>query len=358
MEIHVTENAINSLEVGLEFYNKFLVNLNSIDISVYHFGNLKFAVVAIQNAIELLSKSILLDVNELIVFKVDIDNDPVVCNMLRMQFEEKKRKAHLAYNAVFSNNNYKTIEYSRCILLIRKIFDGEIKDENYNTLRSLGEYRNTLTHLGYASIYEWYKILVVLNKTLELILKFYMGNISNSKKYFSENNIEEINKTLKKSKQALPDLWLASNETILEDINKKLDDYFEDSAKINEIKQISEYGFYESIDFIYSNKGKNITLSWNFKYSYLNESIIIIDNTMLIVGFISIDNENLKYIRDEHNLPTKLNEVGINVPKEAIKFEEDKMYNFKSKRITSIIKCEAKTANILIEMYLKKQDLY
>ena len=27
MEIHVIENAVNSLEVGLDFYNKFLNNL-------------------------------------------------------------------------------------------------------------------------------------------------------------------------------------------------------------------------------------------------------------------------------------------------------------------------------------------
>ncbi|WP_142414229.1 hypothetical protein [Hathewaya massiliensis] len=38
MEIHVTENAVNSLEVGLDFYNRFLDNLDSLDISVSHFG--------------------------------------------------------------------------------------------------------------------------------------------------------------------------------------------------------------------------------------------------------------------------------------------------------------------------------
>ena len=92
MEIHVTDNAINSLEVGLEFYNKFLDNSDNIDISVSHFGNLKFTVVGIHNAIELLTKSILLDINELIVFKVDIDNDPELCYMLKNQFEKNVEK--------------------------------------------------------------------------------------------------------------------------------------------------------------------------------------------------------------------------------------------------------------------------
>lgn len=69
--------------------------------------------VAIQNAVELLSKSILLDVNELIVFNLDIESDSAVCTMLRNQFYKKRKKAHIAYNAVFSNNNYKTIDYSK-----------------------------------------------------------------------------------------------------------------------------------------------------------------------------------------------------------------------------------------------------
>ncbi|NYC47940.1 hypothetical protein DE171_000330 [Clostridium beijerinckii] len=58
MEIHVIDNAINSLEVGLEFYNKFLDNLDNLDISVSHFGNLKFAVISFHNAVELLTKGV------------------------------------------------------------------------------------------------------------------------------------------------------------------------------------------------------------------------------------------------------------------------------------------------------------
>lgn len=50
--------------------------------------------VAIQNAVELLSKSILLDVNELIVFNLDIESDSAVCTMLRNQFH-KNVKRHI-----------------------------------------------------------------------------------------------------------------------------------------------------------------------------------------------------------------------------------------------------------------------
>ena len=352
MEIHVTENAVNSLEVGLDFYNRFIDNLDSFDISVSHFGNLKFSVVAIQNSIELLSKSILLDVNEMIVFNLNIESDPALCDMLRAQFYKKRKKAHIAYNAVFSKGNYKTIEYSKCILLILKIFKDKISQDNYSTLELLGEYRNTLTHLGYASIFEWYKILVVLNKTLKLILEFYIDNINNSDRYFSKELIDLIKKTLLKSEEELPELWLASNEAILEGVNNKLDNYFDSNIEIDEINQDTEYGFYESIAFRCKYKGEDINLKWFFKYSYLNEAIIIIDENNYIVCFIGIYDENLKYMKDENDLPTELDEIGINIPKNIIEYQDDIIYNFKSKNLTSKIEYDEKRINILINMYL------
>ncbi|RMC97791.1 hypothetical protein D9O40_14265 [Clostridium autoethanogenum] len=351
MEIHVIENAVNSLEVGLDFYNKFLDNIDNLDISVSHFGNLKFTVVAIQNAVELLSKSILLDVNELIVFNLDIENDPVVCNMLRDQFYKKHKKANIAYNAVFSRNDYKTIEYSKCISLIMKIFNNKINQKNYNTLSLLGEYRNTLTHLGYASTFEWYKILIVLNETLKLILKFYIENINNFDRYFSNETIELIKVTLEKSDKILPDLWVASNDPILEDINSKLDNYFSNGINIDEIKQDKVYGFYESIIFKYK---EDVNLKWIFKYSYLNEAIIITDENNRIVCFISLDDENLKYKKDDNNIPTELEKMDIYIPKKLLKYGQDIKYDIKSRNFASKIECE-ENANVgtLINMYLK-----
>ena len=117
MEIHVNENALNSLEVGLGFYNKFLNNLDNVDISIAHFGNLKFSVIAIHSSIELFTKAILLDINEFLVFKTEVENDDILCHLLREQYYTKKRKANIAYHAVFTENSYKTIDYAKCIIL-------------------------------------------------------------------------------------------------------------------------------------------------------------------------------------------------------------------------------------------------
>lgn len=127
--------------------------------------------------------------------------------------------------------------------------------------------------------------MVVLNDTLELIMEFYIKNITDSNRYFSSKITNLIRDTLIKSDKVLPELWMASNEAILNDINIMLDHYFENSSIIEEIKQDDEYEFYEIIAFNYR-EYNNLKLI--FKYSYLNEAIIIIDQNSKIVCYINI----------------------------------------------------------------------
>lgn len=356
MEIHVIDNAINSLEVGLEFYNSFLDNLDNLDVSVTHFGNLKFAVISLHNAVELLTKSILLEVNEFLVFKTDIENDESLCEILQQQFYKKKRKANIAYHAVFSQNHYKTIEYGKSIILLQKIFKDKISKRDYEVLDFLAEYRNSLTHLGYASAFEWYKILIVLNKSLDLIKGFYIDNIIKSEEYFTGEITRNIEKTLKKSKEYIPDIWMASNENVIETINTKLDLYFENILiKINNIDKDNYYNFYQKINFTFNNKSDDINLVWNFIYSYLNEAIMIVDDSGKIVGYISLDDWNLMFVCDENGIPKYLDNVGIIIPKEKLYFEEDKIYDISNKNKNKLLYINSGECNVLINMYLKNK---
>jgi hypothetical protein len=357
MEIHVKDNAINSLEVGLKFYNKFLNNLDTIDISVNHYGNLKFSVMAIHNSIELLTKAILLDINEFLVFKSEFENDDILCELLREQYYNKKRKAYIAYHAVFSTNSYKTIEYGKSIVLLHKIFKDKISTDDYETLMNLAEYRNALTHLGYASIYEWYKILIVINKSLELILEFYINNLIKSEEYFNRKIKNGIVKTLKNSKEHLHGLWMASNEHTIDTINTAIDSYLNNGlVKLNSIEEDSEYGFYRKIDLTYNYKNKEINMSWQFKYSYLNESIIIIDKNSHIIAFISLDDNNLKFTHDEMGTPKELVEIGVLIPRGILNYEEDKEYNLLDKAKTSKVRLKSEEFSALVNMYLKNID--
>lgn len=355
MEIHVKDNAINSLEIGLEFYNKFLNNLDNIDTSISHFGNLKFSVIAIHNSIELLTKAILLDINEFLVFKSEVESDDILCNLLRNQYYNKKSRAHIAYHAVFSTNSYRTIDYGKCILLLQKIFHDKISNSNYETLRYLAEYRNTLTHLGYASTFEWYKILVVLNKSLELILNFYINNLIKSEEYFTRKIRNNIVKTLDKAKVQIQDLWMASNEHILDSINTSIELYLDNSLVIiNNSEEDNEYGFYKKVDFIYNNRDKEVNIQWQFIYSCLNESIIIVDTTGLIVAYVGLFDWNLVFSYDENGIPNELEEIGILVPKTSLYFEEEKDYEISNKTKSSRLKLRSEDFYILANMYLKK----
>ena len=144
---------------------------------------------------------------------------------------------------------------------------------------------------------------------------------------------------------------MASHEVILDEINKKLDDYFKDSIVFEEIKQDEEYGFYESIAFRYE---EDITLRWSFKYSYLNESIIIIDENNKIVCFISLSDDSLKYKKDENNIPTELKEFYIYIPKKLMEYSDNMQYNANSRNNTTKIGCgENNNIRQLINMYLK-----
>lgn len=358
MEIHVKDNAINSLEVGLQFYNKFLNKIDTTDISLSHFGNLKFSVMAIHNSIELFTKSILLDINEFLVFKAEVEKDDVLCELLRIQYADKKSKAHIAYHAVFSENSYKTIEYEKCILLLQKIFHNKVSKKDYDTLKELSEYRNTLTHLGYASTFEWYKILIVLNKSLELLLEFYNKNLINAEEYFTNKVIRSIELTLTKSKKNIKDIWMASREHILEEMNDKLQLYFDNNfVQINDTKEDTEYGFYERIDFTYADKDKDFKMTWEFMYSYLNDSIIIVDSKGYIVGFLSLDDEYLKYSYDERGFPEDLVEVYILVPKENLNFEEEKIYVICDKTKNERFAVEPKKFSALVNKYLSRKSI-
>ncbi|MDM0684759.1 hypothetical protein QTH43_01720 [Clostridium perfringens] len=144
---------------------------------------------------------------------------------------------------------------------------------------------------------------------------------------------------------------MASKEILLENINEKLDSYFDNSISVEDVKQDNEYGFYESITFKYNEESN---LKWIFKYSYLNEAIIIIDENNKIVSFISLDDENLKYKKDADNIPIELEKFDLYVPIKLLEYEENKLYDIKSRSSTLKIKCEDNSnARTLINMYLK-----
>ncbi|MBU9705587.1 hypothetical protein KSP24_01435 [Paenibacillus sp. AK121] len=349
MEIHVKENAINSFEVGLNFYNKFLDNPNSLDISVAHYGNLKFAVIAIHNSLELLTKAILLDINELLVFETDIENDIHLCNLLRDQYDSKRKHAHFAYHSVFSDAPYITIGYNKSIKLLMKIFGDKLDDRNNYTLIKMSEYRNTLTHLGYASVFEWYKILVEINNALEIVLTFYIENLIDIKRYFGNELIEATKNILEKSENYIQEVWMASKEYVLSEVNERIDVVLNNELiEVNNIEEKEEYGFFKSVNFNYKEKIYN----WKFLYSYLNEAILIHDNDKHIVACISIEDQNVQYSYKD-GLPNEIKNVYVFVPKKRTICEAKTIFNLNSKDKYDRFDLDSKQLIAIISKYIK-----
>lgn len=320
MNLQIMDNGVNSLEVGLQFYNKFLDNLDNLDISVEHFGNLKFATIAFHNAVELFSKKILSDINELIIFEVNIEKDDLLCNALYRQYKKKRSKTGIAWFATFEEHNYHTISYTSTIEILMKIFSQEINQKQIQALKNIGKYRNALTHLGYTNDFFWYKILLTINEILIMILNFYRENINNSDKYFETELENTIKDTLKKAVEQIHSQWMASNEAVIEQVQKILDEMFIDgNVKEIQVEQDEEYHWYKSVECTYNKKQMDFKLQLTFIYSELNEAIFIVDTQKNIMMVISIEDENIIWDKGDD---MKIKDIKCIIPKKNMKYTQ------------------------------------
>ena len=231
MQFHIMNNGIDSLRFGLKHYNIFLENCDDIHMNIdEYFSDLKFSTVAFHNAIELFTKKILYDVNELLIFNVDT-SDKFIAKALYQKYTEGNADAHLDYWTVGKVDQddpaYKTIDYKKSIAILQQILSKELSECDYKELVRLGKMRNLMTHLGYWDDFFWYRILITINKCLGLINKFYYKQLRNGKRYFDDFLLEQIKLVIEKSEKQIKLLWWSAWEGIVNGII----DYFEDEFK-------------------------------------------------------------------------------------------------------------------------------
>lgn len=175
MQLNLLENGLHSLKVSLEFYESFLFHDDEYDISVDYFGKLKFTIIALQGSIEVLSKQILSDINELLIFDMEqLGNNQKIKQLLYKQYQKKNKKANLVSFLTDSQQKINTISYSKAVQLLYDIFKSEMTKEQLEHLKQLGVYRNVLSHFAYSNPCEWYVILITINKVYELFIEFYL----------------------------------------------------------------------------------------------------------------------------------------------------------------------------------------
>lgn len=173
MEFQLKENGIDSLVMGLSFYNRYLnyvviedlyTHLHSEEFSKDSY--LKLSVICIHNAVEILSKNALSQINELLIYK-DLSSD-----ILETLLKSEKERVPLHYSLITNNVEIKTIEYVECINRIERIYS--IKDSYYVDLIELGYIRNKLTHFGISKKSDYHKVISVLNAALSFISQYFV----------------------------------------------------------------------------------------------------------------------------------------------------------------------------------------
>ncbi|MQR93679.1 hypothetical protein [Fictibacillus phosphorivorans] len=188
MRLELFENGIDSLRFGMDFYDKYLMLEDKYD-PTSNPGYLKMAVISFHNCLELFSKKLLSDENELLIYG-DLSNE-ILLGLIRHK-KNTEREIPLDYYVISDQINVLTIDYIECIKRLGIIFD--LSKSQINTLEAMGKIRNKVTHFGLDKTIDFHEILIEINKALNLITDFFYENLKNNDK--AENPLDSIYENL------------------------------------------------------------------------------------------------------------------------------------------------------------------
>jgi hypothetical protein len=228
MRLELLDNAIDSLKFGVEFYNKYLMLDDKYDSS--NPGYLKMAVICFHNCLELFSKKVLSNQNELLIYK-DLSN-PLLLNLLKHKRENEK-DIPIDWYAISDQINIITIDYIDCIKRLRSIFD--ISESQYKTLETMGYLRNKVTHFGIDKSIDFHDILSVINDALEFISTFYYEHFKpkGNKKHPFDTFYEELLDLMEMAEIEEKEAWATFYADEFEYINYIFDELQENEEFIN-----------------------------------------------------------------------------------------------------------------------------
>lgn len=176
MYINITDNAIDSLNSALKYYNCFLDVEDNFSIENFdrnQFTNLKMTLVMTHNAIELFMKKVLSDINDLLIYSDLSDIDLLTKYSYKIKTSSKRNLVDMVLG---ESSKTKTISYEALSTRFGIIFD--LPNEDKSSLHFLGVYRNKVMHLGIDMVLEYYKIIVAINGALKIIRNTIFDKIS------------------------------------------------------------------------------------------------------------------------------------------------------------------------------------
>ncbi len=176
MEFYLLENGINSLNLGVDFYNKFLdyyfddKERAIVDYEYDKNSYLKLSVMCIHNSVEILSKKVLSDVNELLIYS-DISHKSDLLDYIDSN-RDNNNAIPLHNSLIADDSRVHTIEYLESIKRLTKIFN--LNERILGNLERLGHIRNQIIHFGISKPVDVHTILGIINRSLEFITDFFL----------------------------------------------------------------------------------------------------------------------------------------------------------------------------------------
>ena len=175
MEFGLVENGLDSLKMGITFYDKYIKKLTlqdtPEDTDFEKDSYLKLAVICVQNSVEILSKKILSDINDLLIY-TDIDN--IVEELSQKEDPEGNFHDYLIEN----DKHIETISYSLCIKRLGKLYKTEIPKGQLQALIDIGHERNKLTHFGISKPLDYHKSIGLVHRALQFIEEFIFDKLN------------------------------------------------------------------------------------------------------------------------------------------------------------------------------------
>lgn len=172
MFLSLRDNAFDSIQYGLDSYEKFLLLPNKhLEDNPTH---LKVAIIMIHNGVELVLKYYLSCLNELIIYDLKEDKKK---DLFFKAYATRLSNPETTLEKYFLEQNIsiKTIDYSEIIKIFKSIYSPT--DKEFWCLKKIGIYRNQVTHYGINLQNDYYGVLQSLHGVLDLILE---GTLSDS----------------------------------------------------------------------------------------------------------------------------------------------------------------------------------
>ena len=184
MRFTLPENAISSLHIAIGNFKDFYYCDRAEKLSITERDEkIKIALLFLENAIELLLKSVLVTIDETCIYKEPL---PKCIKKARTLVDDKNTLADL----LLQDSNFKTIDYFDVVKKYTKL-TGATSEKIESVLLHLSYVRNAITHFG-IEIVDYDEIVLTFINTFDVIYNYLYDNfmaIDSIGEYFTSDDL-------------------------------------------------------------------------------------------------------------------------------------------------------------------------